>query len=254
LHLLAWDQDASTADNLRRLALTPGGVLLDDAAGILREELPESGGYARVLAAIGRGATRFSEIASEANQRIDHVLDVLVEAGFVRKALPVGSPRGARPGYEIADPYISFWFSLLYQNTLLIDSGQGEAVLHRTEPLWQRHLGAVFEELARSHARRLVATGALPRDLIVGRWWTTRGPQCEVDVLGVRGSHTALLGEARWQARPVGLGALEQLRRKVVYTSSPLDEPIYVLWGRQGVDDAVKASGALGFGLQEMLE
>ena len=52
----------------------------------------------------------------------------------------------------------------------LIDSGQGGAVLRRTEPLWQRHLGWVFEELARSHARRLVARGELPADLMVGRW------------------------------------------------------------------------------------
>ena len=254
MHLLAWDQRESTPANLRRLALTPGGILLDDAAGILREELPETGGYPRILAAIGRGATRFSEIAGEADQRIDHALDVLVEASFVRKALPIGSPRGARPGYEIADPYLAFWFSVLYQNTQLIDSGQGGAVLQRTEPLRQRHLGWVFEELARSHARRLVARGELPADLVVGRWWATRGPQCEVDVLGLRGSHTALLGEARWQARPLGVSALEELRRKVVHTPSPVDDPTYVLWGRNGVEDRVKNSGALGFGLEEMLD
>jgi uncharacterized protein len=253
LHLLAWDEQASTTKNLRRLAVTPGGILLDDATGILREELPDTGGYPRILAAIGRGATRFSEIASEADQRIDHALDVLIEAGFVRKALPIGSPRGARPGYEIADPYLAFWFSLLYQNVQLIDSGQGGAVLQRTEPLWQRHLGWVFEELARSHARRLVVRGELPGDLVVGRWWATRGPQCELDVLGLRGSRTALLGEARWQARPLSVSVLNELRQKLAYVPSPLDDPTYVLWGRHGVEGRVAASGGLGFGLEHML-
>src|SRR5262245_37672970 len=65
LHLLAWDEQAGTAENLLALAAMPAGILLEDAAGMLREELSEWGGYARVLAAIGRGRTRYSAIASE---------------------------------------------------------------------------------------------------------------------------------------------------------------------------------------------
>lgn len=66
LHLREWDQGLDTNENLRRLAGTPGAVLLEDAAGMLREELPEAGGYQRVMAAVGRGRTRFGEIADEA--------------------------------------------------------------------------------------------------------------------------------------------------------------------------------------------
>ena len=59
LHLRQWDARRSTQDNLRRLAFTPGGVLLEDADGILREELSPTGGYAQILAAIGRGPDPF---------------------------------------------------------------------------------------------------------------------------------------------------------------------------------------------------
>ena len=96
LHLRQWDARRSTQDNLRRLAFTPGGVLLEDADGILREELSPTGGYAQILAAIGRGRTRFSHIAGDVGQRIDHALAVLIRTGFVAKVLPVGAPRGAR--------------------------------------------------------------------------------------------------------------------------------------------------------------
>jgi len=68
LHLAAWDPSASTERNLASLAGNAGGILLEDAAAILSEELGERGGYARILAAIGRGRTRYAEIAAEAGR------------------------------------------------------------------------------------------------------------------------------------------------------------------------------------------
>jgi hypothetical protein len=253
LHLLAWDQQIETSENLLALALSPGGILLEDAAGMLREELSDAGGYSRILGTIGRGRTRYSAIASDAQQRIEHPLEVLVTAGFVRKALPIGAPRGARPNYEINDPYLAFWFGVLYSSLPDIETRQGPAVLSRVEPNWQRHLGAVFEETARGHARRLVERGVLPSDLVVGRWWASSGEPCEVDVLGLRGSQTHLLGEARWQQRPLDGRDLEVLRRKVARVPQPTDAPIYALWGRDGVSADVRRAGGLGFDLQDML-
>jgi AAA+ ATPase superfamily predicted ATPase len=132
LHLKSWDQNLSTTRNLRRLAFTAGGLLLEDAAGILSEELPEKGGYQRVLGAIGRGRTRHSEISGEAEQRVDHPLDVLIRSGFVRKDLPLGAPKGLRPTYALNDPYLAFWFRVLYAERTLIEGGQGRAVEKRT--------------------------------------------------------------------------------------------------------------------------
>jgi AAA+ ATPase superfamily predicted ATPase len=253
LHLRAWDEKADTEDNLVRLAATPGGVLLEDAAGILFEELSRGGGYARILAAIGRGRTRFGEISAESDQRVERPLEILERAGFVAKALPIGAPRGARPRYEIADPYLAFWFGVLYSDTPQIEAGQGSAVIRRKRPAWQRHLGAVFEEAARAHARRLVARAELPENLVIGRWWTTSGEPSEIDVLGLQGSRTVLLGEARWQGRPLGRRDLERLRRKAARAPSPVDEPLYALWSRGGVDDTVKAE-ALAFTPAQMLD
>jgi len=254
LHLLAWDEYAGTSENLLALAASPGGILLEDAAGMLREELSDVGGYSRVLGAIGRGRTRYSAIASEAQQRIEHPLDVLIAAGLVRKSLPVGAPRGARPGYEINDPYIAFWFGVLYSSLPEIETRQGPAVLARVEPSWQRHLGAVFEEVARAHARRLVERGELPSGLVVGRWWASSGEPCEVDVLGLRGNQSQLLGEARWQQRPLGERDIEALRRKVTRVPQPADAPVYALWGRGGVSPEVRQSGVLGFNVDDVLE
>lgn len=252
LHLKEWDQVASTEENLVRLAGTTGGILLDDAAAMLREELPEVGGYPRVLAAVGRGASRFSEIASQADQRVEHPLDVLTSTGFLRRATPLGAPRAAKPLYEIADPYLAFWFGVLYSDIPFIETGQGRQVLRRKESQWQRHLGWVFEEQARAHARRLVATGRLLDDLVVGRWWSTTREPCEVDVLGLRGSRTHLVGEARWQQQPLGNRDLESLQRKVARVPRPVEDIIFVLWGRGGVRPETTKAGALGFGADDV--
>lgn len=253
LHLRAWDEGASTEANLLRLAGTPGGLLLEDAASMLAEELPHAGGYARVLAAIGRGRTRFAQIAAESDQRVERPLEILARAGLIAKTLPVGAPRGARAGYEIADPYLAFWFSVLYSEIPRIEAGQGAPVLSRRNPSWQRHLGAVFEDAARAHARRLVARGELPEDLVIDRWWASSGQPCEIDVLGLHGNRTALIGEARWQSRPLGVRELLELQRKATCAPRTIDRPVFALWGRSGVQDQVRSDTVLGFDVHDVL-
>jgi AAA+ ATPase superfamily predicted ATPase len=253
LHLRAWDQHAGCEANLLRLAGAPGGILLEDAESMLAEELTHAGGYARVLAAIGRGRTRYAQIASESDQRIERPLEILMRAGLISKRLPVGAPRGARASYEIADPYLAFWFSVLYSDIPQIEAGQGRAVLNRKNPSWQRHLGAVFEDVARAHARRLATRGELPSDLVIDRWWATSGEPCEVDVLGIRGTRSLLLGEARWQSRPLGARELAQLQAKASRVPRAVESPIFALWGRGGIDDAIRAKNVLGFDARDML-
>lgn len=253
LHLRAWDQRASTDANLLRLAATPGGILLEDAAGMLAEELTHTGGYARVLAAIGRGRTRYAEIAAESDQRVERPLEVLIRAGFIAKTLPVGAPRGARASYQIADPYLAFWFGVLYSDIPQIEASQGRAVLRRKAPAWQRHLGAVFEDAARAHARRLALRGELPQDLVIDRWWAASGEPCEIDVLGLRGARTVLLGEARWQARPLGARDLAQLQRKAARVPRAVELPIFALWGRGGVENRIRSADVLGFDPSDVL-
>ncbi len=253
LHLRAWDSSASHEANLSRLAYASGGLLLQDAASMLAEELSDNAGHARILAAVGRGHARYGEIANEAGQRVEAPLETLVRAGFLRKLLPVGAQKAARPHYEIADPYLSFWFSCLFANMTEIEAGQGGAVSKRNRPLWQRHMGAVFEELARAHATRLVLSGELPKHLLVGRWWASRGEHVEIDILGLQGSRTVLVGEARWQDNPLDARDLDALKQKARLVPQPVPDLTFSLWARSGVTSAVKRAGAKGYTLKQML-
>lgn len=253
LHLKEWDESASTDKNLLRMAGHAGGLLVGDASEILREELPASGGYSRILAAIGRGAHRYSEIAGEAGQRVEHPLDNLVAAGFVSRSAPLGAPRGARPMYEIADAYLAFWYTVLYSDIPSIEAGQGRQVLARRRPSWQSHLGRVFEEGARSHAQRAVAGGLLPPDIVIGRWWSTGREPTEIDVLGLRGNRSALVGEARWQQRPLGRRDVTTLADKLERAPRPAADAVLAFWSRGGLPKSLRSESIRSFSAEDIV-
>ena len=238
LHLSRWSARRSTDENLEELAFTPGGLLLRDAPDILSEDLDWRGGYERVLAAMAGGARRRSRIAGRAQQRIDYTLDRLRRAGYVRTVRPLGTGGSPDPIYEIADDYLAYWFAVLRDDADLVDGGQGRAVMQRTSGRWQTHLARVFEAAARDHAQRLVATGALPSDTIIGRWW--KDETVEIDVLGLTGDEPVLVGECRWQAKPLTQRDLGDLRRRAVHLPPPGPAgPTFAFWSRGGVDEAL---------------
>jgi AAA+ ATPase superfamily predicted ATPase len=231
LHLRRWAADLGVAGNLSELAFTPGGILLRDAVDILSEDLDWRGGYERVLALISSGVRRRSRIAGRAQQRIDHTLDRLRRAGYVRQVHSVGAHAASDPLYEISDDYLTFWFSVLRDDADLIEGGQGEAVRRRTEGRWQTHLGRVLESAARSQVQHMVSEGQLPPDTIVGRWWWDE--TAEIDVCAVTpDGEPVLVGECKWRSKPISTRELFDLRRKAMMVGSGTSTPQLAFWSR----------------------
>jgi hypothetical protein len=88
---------------------------------------------------------------------------------------------------------------------------------------------------------------------VVGRWWSTTGPPVEVDVLGMRDSRTVLLGEARWQERPLGQRDVAALLAKAVAVPNPVSVPMLALWGRSGLEPNLKSDQVRGYDLAQMV-
>jgi uncharacterized protein len=254
LHLRRWQPDRDTADNLRELAFTPGGLLLRDAPDILSEDLDWRGGYERGLTGRAGGERRRSRIASRAQQRIDYTLDRLRRAGYVHAVRPVGAGGAADPMYEIVDTYLAYWFAVLRDDADLIEGGQGSAVQQRTDGRWRRHVAWVFENEARVHAQRMVVSGELPPDTVVGRWW--RDGTAEIDVLALSGYHPVLVGECRWQAREFTGRDLAELRhRAAALPETPDEHTTYAFWARGAAgDDLAHHPDVRTFTLADLLE
>lgn len=249
LHLQAWDPEATAEENLAELAGRPGSALLTDAGALLRD-LPQGSGYPRVLAAIGRGRTRYGQIADEADQRIETPLETLVTTGVVRRSTPVGSPRRAQPLYELADTYLRFWYSVIHPHEQLVEGGQGSAVLARSQQKWRKHVGWVFEEAARQHAIRAVQAGQLPSDTVVGRWWSTSREPVEIDLLGLRGSTTFLAGEASWSPSPPSDRDVRALDRKLERVPDVSADVQRWFYRRRAIN---RVGGARVFGARDVL-
>jgi uncharacterized protein len=251
LHLDAWDFGRSTGENLLALAGTPGGVLVEDGSHLLAG-LPEA--HQRVLIAVGSGRTRPSEIANEAGGRIERPLDALRRAALIQLSTPLGAPRQARPFYRVDDAYLRFWFRVLANHLQRVEAGQGAGVLRHTEQAWQEQLGWSFEQAARDHAVWLVDSGVLPDGTLTGEWWATSGPPVQVDVLAMRDHRTVAVGEARWQGRPLGSRAVDELAAKVRLVPDPVAQPLLLLWGRGGVQPEVQVGSVRGFGATDVLD
>ena len=253
LHLAAWDGDRSVQENLRALAGSPGGILVRDALDIMFEDLDFRSGYERVLATMATGPTRRSKIAGRAQQRIDETLKRLQRSGYVAAERPIGAPETADPLYRLVDPYLRFWFSVLRTDADLIEGGQGRAVLRRVLPRWEVHVQSVFEEMARGHAVRQIANGALT-DAVVGRWW--KDEVTDIDAVGLdRHDRAVLVGEAKWQERPFTAQQLGHLRTSAARMGGLSPDVHFVVWSRHGLD-AKTASfpDVVGFTPAEMFE
>lgn len=251
LHLDNWDFESSTKENLLRLAGSPGGLLLEDA-NLLLTSLPET--HRQVLIAIGQGRSKRSEIANEVSVRIDRAVEALINSRLISASKPIGAPPKARPIYRIVDPYLRFWIRVLSSHLQRIEAGQGANIIQSKQGEWQSLLGLVFEQAAREHARRLVAREVIDPEAVVDEWWSTSGEQCQVDVLGMSGKRTTIIGEARWQQQPLGRSVVNELGRSLRFVPEPVPDPWLLIWGRGGVRADVCVGKILGFGPDKMLD
>lgn len=248
-HLLSWDQETTTAHNLLRMYGRPGGLMLRNGRQLLAD-VPADGGYRAVLSVVGAGEHRRSAIGGRVGQRVDRPLELLQRSFLLTHERPVGSPPSTPGHYVLADPFLACWYALCDGDEEDIEAGLGPDVLRRREGRWVRHLAAVFEAQARSHARRLQATGELPESDALGRWWT---PTTEIDVLGLTGHRAVLVGEAKWQAAPLSPAVLQVLQNKRAAAPDPRSDCVLATWSRGGGDDRLRDHGVRCFSASDVL-
>ncbi len=122
------DLDAWMTDEL----LAPGSPLLDAAEADLAEiHEPASlrGVYRAILGAIAAGERAFSSISRVAglpSGALSRPLAALVRAGLVER---VPDPlRARRDRYELADPHLRLWLSIIAPNRSLLQAGRARQV------------------------------------------------------------------------------------------------------------------------------
>jgi hypothetical protein len=213
LYLNAWDDARSVRANLVELFASPYGPLVDAAELVLSGELPEAEGAMRILQAVALGHTRPSAIFDYARVAVERPLSRLVTLGILERRVPaLDDPARSRKAiYAIADPYFAFWFRFIAAARSHIARGLGRQLVEtRILPGLDDHMGPIFEQMAREHARGLAASGAVDADRVEA-WWSADGRH-EVDLVGVRGpSHIGFVGTVKWSKRPLGRSVANDL-------------------------------------------
>jgi AAA+ ATPase superfamily predicted ATPase len=205
---------------LEALVLSPLGVLHDEPRRLLLDDVREAAQPLSVLALIGAGCHRLSEIAGRLGKpatSLARPLATLVELGLVRRDLPFGAslPDSKRTAYRLADPFLRLWFRFVEPNRSRLEAGLVATIARELTAALPLHVSGVWEDLARESVLRARYLGREWES--VGSWWgpgLDRRP-LELDVVArSKGGAELLVGEVKWQERVDWPREWEALRQK----------------------------------------
>jgi AAA+ ATPase superfamily predicted ATPase len=211
--------DLATA--VRSLVLSPLGVLYEEPSRLLLDDLRDTAQATSILALIGQGCHRISEIAARMTKPVTSLarpLERLIEMDLVARETPFGTSvrSSKRTLYRIADPFLRFWFRFAQPDRSRLEARQIAAVEKDIGIRFPHHAGEVWEELARESVPALGCFGKTWGP--AGRWWgpgLDRQP-LEIDLVAESLERDALLvGEVKWASSDDPARLLQELERKV---------------------------------------
>lgn len=206
-------------DPLSPLHREPERLLFDEVSDVTRP--------ASILALVGRGCHRGSEIAGRLGvpaTSLSRSLAQLVDLGFLGREVPFGrSLRDTkRTFYRIDDPFLRTWYRFVEPNRSRLGAGLLDVVAKEVEEAWPRHVGEHWEQLARAAVPRLSLHGQ--RWDPPSRWWgrSPTGVELELDLVAdATHGDDVLVGEAkRTCSAREARSALSELERKAAQIPS----------------------------------
>lgn len=210
-------------DVLCRQVLDRNAPLWDEARVVIEQELREPKVYFSILQALASGDKELNEVVVSVRSTaatISKYLSVLEDMRVVSRRLPVGADRSSRAGHwHLRDAFFRFWFRFVFPYQDELESGLRAADLFDSEvaPALNDHVAAEFEDWCRDWVRASHGREAST----VGAWW---GPARndlrksgerqseEIDIVELARNRVTVLGEVKWQNRPLDVGVLHDLK------------------------------------------
>lgn len=221
-----WELAAECAnldDAIQRLVLSPQGVLHHEPRHLLLDDMGDVVQASSILALIGQGCHRLSEIAARLGKpatSLTRPLAKLQELDLVVREIPFGTDErnGKKSLYRIADPFLAFWFRFVQPNRSRLESAPIAVTLRKVRDAFSQHTAWVFETLARRSVPHLAIAGQ--EWGIARRWWGTGsdGQPAELDVVAESSDGERLLvGEVKLSTTDAEIVHLEaKLREKAL--------------------------------------
>ncbi|MBC7461315.1 MAG: ATP-binding protein, partial [Thermoleophilia bacterium] len=248
------DPGQSIEQNLVTTVFQPGAPLANEAEYLIPmvSRLRDVAMYGSILRAVASGKTTLSEVTNHLGPGVDSAgvsrsVDRLESIGLVRRVRPIVKARARDTRFEIADPFLRFWYAFVATagaRTATTESAE-RYVRRQVMPRLDEFVWApTFEHVCQRHLQRFSDAAA------VGHWW---GPVHETLSTGVRSVQREVDGVAidddgevtavatcKWTSSPVGLDEIRLMRRLASHIQPERSVPIHV-YSRSGVDPAVIA-------------
>jgi len=239
-YLQKWNQHLPYTENIANNFLDTSAYLYAEPRFLLRQELREPSLYNTIIESIAQGATRLNEISTrvgEPNDKTAKYIATLLNLNILGREVPVTEKNTSRKAiYYIRDNLFRFWYTFVFPNLSLIETGMTEELLNKkiADGL-SKYLGLAFENICREYLSHKSVRGELPfRITKLGKWWgnnpATKKEE-EIDLLGL-GDSQVLIGECKWTNARVGVGELERLREKGSLIAC--EDRIFVIFSKRG--------------------
>ncbi len=239
-YLQKWNQHLPYGENIANNFLDTSAYLYSEPRFLLRQELREPSLYNSIIESIAQGATRLNEISTrvgEPNDKTAKYIATLLNLNILGREVPVTEKSTSRKAiYYIRDNLFRFWYTFVFPNLSLIETGMTEELLDKKIANGlSKYLGLAFESICRDYLLYKSGRGELPfRIMKLGKWWgnnqATKKEE-EIDLLGL-GDNQAIIGECKWTNARVGIGELERLREKGSIIACK--DRIFVIFSKSG--------------------
>ncbi|HAM16498.1 MAG TPA: ATPase [Eggerthellaceae bacterium] len=255
------DAGASYEENVAAILFDKVGLLYEEPAMLLRQELREPATYNSILAAVAHGATepaRISDWSGVSPNSVGKYLKTLSGLGLIERSVPFGSnPDKSRSGmYSIADPFFAFWYRFVGPAVDAIELGAGAAVASQTcaGQALPTYEGTQFKKVCLQWLARKNAQGLLPfLATSFGKWWGASPEEratVDVDVIAASKQDRALLcGECKWRNDFDETEAISLLERRSRLVPGRWDNRTFALFSKHaagaGTLSKAKARGDL---------
>lgn len=221
--------------------LAPSSPLLDASEALLADanQRIARGLYRTILTAIAQGNQTFggiAQVAGQASGALTRPLAALERSGMVVK---VPDPlRAKRDLYDLADPHLRMWLTLIAPNRSQLQAGDAARVWERVRATTWRDqvLGLRWEAVAREETRRQLE---LRGGVVTTIGQTTISDRqakksVQVDIVATQGGDVTAIGESK--LRQLGAEDLDRLRR--IRALMGATEAKLVLASATGIDES----------------
>lgn len=209
------------------------GTLYEEPAKLLMDDVKDIVKISTLMAYVGSGANRLSEIASRAGEpatNLSRPLKKLVDLGFLEREVPFGTNEKSskKSLYKIADPFMAFYYQFVVPNRSFIELGRRKPI----EQALDLHLGE-YVSMRWERMCRDAITGKEYNGVLYGqaqRWWGSvlneegKPEQIEIDVMAESlDKKTLLVGECKWTTEKNASQLTAELVRKTKLLSFTKD-------------------------------